>query len=99
MLLQIPRCSSNSIAAQGGTTELQFKPGTCPPVLNPDNIECPTAENLVTECLLDKDCNSTRKCCTDGCSMKCLAAQAIPTPVTIRGAKGPKGDKGEPVSH
>ena len=87
-----------SIVAQLPSEELQRKPGKCPVVQNLDTIECPTPENLVTECLLDKDCNGSSKCCSDGCSMKCRAAELVPTAAPILGPKGERGQKGDPVS-
>ena len=89
---------SHSAAAQEDPPSLEVKPGKCPEVQNLGLIECPTADNLVTECLLDKDCNSTRKCCSDGCSMRCALAEQVPTPANIIGPKGARGDKGDPVS-
>ena len=85
------------VAAQEEEVKVDRKPGNCPTVQNLQDIECPTAENLATECLLDKDCNGTQKCCSDGCSMKCLAAEAIPTPAIVIGPKGARGEKGDPV--
>ncbi len=76
------------------------KPGECPENEDDDERECPAAEQLSTICLVDGDCNSTAKCCSDGCQMQCVQpANLPPTPQTIIGPKGPPGDKGEPVSY
>ncbi len=80
-------------AAQDGVS----KEGNCPTIEVPDDIECPSPEELKTECLFDTDCKGTEKCCSDGCTMKCANASLPATPKTIVGPKGPRGDKGEPV--
>ena len=87
------------VSAQENPPTFETKPGKCPEVQNLGDIECPTADNIETQCLLDKDCNGTRKCCSDGCSMICSAAEAVPEPAKIIGPKGARGDKGDPVSN
>ena len=82
---------SFSVLAQVNPQEFAVKPGKCPPEPGQGTLECPTPENTITECLLDKDCNGTRKCCSDGCSMRCLPAEALPTAAPIIGPKGARG--------
>lgn len=62
----------------------KIKQGRCPPVRASDGKKCSIktrldmdsrAENFgeeeLPDCFTDKDCNSTSKCCSDGCEMKC----------------------------
>ena len=95
----VMKCQDPGVVLPTSTPNIDVKQGKCPVIKDLETKECPAPENLQTECLLDADCTGTKKCCTDGCSMKCQDAILPPTvPPIIIGPKGDPGDKGPPVS-
>ena len=46
------------------------QPGLCPEVNNPLD-ECPPPKSEKHGCLIDSDCGSNYKCCSDGCNLIC----------------------------
>ena len=84
-----------SIAQFGGG-----KAGKCPARKDEDSeIECSFAESGDSECVIDSECNGTRKCCEVKCGFKCLEPAELPKPREIVGPAGDPGQKGEPVRH
>ena len=73
----------------------RVKQGECPSY--PTDLECPAPETLKPACLFDDACSGTKKCCNDGCTLKCLEPKAIPAVKPVVGPPGDPGDKGEPV--
>lgn len=74
------------------------KTGECPRIKIADLSECPPPEDDTNDCFMDSDCNGTKKCCSDGCNLKCMPAQSLPTPTNPVVAKGKRAEKRKPVS-
>ena len=72
------------------------KPGQCPPVSPDAKAECPPAEST-SGCLLDSDCEGTKKCCTDGCTLVCTTVKQPPAPKVLKGEPGDPGEPGPDV--
>lgn len=47
------------------------KPGRCPPYLG--GRICPEQFDINDECFNDFECTGDKKCCSDGCELKCFA--------------------------
>jgi hypothetical protein len=47
------------------------KPGRCP--THEGGRICPEQFEIKDECISDFECTGNRKCCSDGCELKCLA--------------------------
>lgn len=79
---------------------LASKSGKCP-VLDTEPEKCPDFPESF--CLRDFDCDGNEKCCSDGCSLKCLPPTPIAgaggmTPRKIKGEMGDIGQEGEKVT-
>lgn len=76
------------------------KPGACPLVTDEDKeVECSTGFINAAKCVVDSDCNGTRKCCQAACGFECLQPAQLPKAKEVVGPAGDPGQKGEPVRH
>ena len=65
------------------------KPGKCPPLSSKaKQIECPEIETVAQACFHDGNCAEDKKCCSDGCNVKCLQPGPNPEPTTFVNSEG-----------
>jgi len=70
------------VAAQQGESEGEFTEDGCP-VVSGDR-ECPPPGSVRNECMLNADCTTAgHKCCSDGCSLKCVPGRIDTTPKSV----------------
>ncbi|XP_073413927.1 uncharacterized protein [Dendrobates tinctorius] len=62
-------CTQRCLLPLEGT--IPEKPGSCPAEVDYPKCDALTVK-VKPECFTDKDCNGTRKCCTSGCTQRCL---------------------------
>ena len=66
------RKSFCSFSAPGSVTGTE-KPGKCAVVTESMKSVCPPPEIMnLDECTRDELCDGTKKCCSDGCFLKCV---------------------------